>query len=104
MFGHQNKYTAQIFTAARRLKMYNNQDLSLVSHRLWELYERSEECALHNNFDAMEEEKIPDEHMFVKTRQEMLSDSPISVASNKSMPSNELMCAMRSQHLRNGSW
>lgn len=104
MFGHQNKYAGQIITASLRLKLYNNQDLSAVSHRLWELYERSEECALHNNFDAMEEEKLPDEQMFVKTRQDMLSDSPISVASNKSMPSNELMCAMRSQHLRKGSW
>lgn len=104
MFGHQNKYAVQILTAARRLNMYSNQDLSAISHRLWELYERSEECALHNNFDAMEEEKVPEATTFVKMRQDMLSDSPISVASNKSMPNNELMCAIRSQHLRNGSW
>ncbi len=104
MFGHQNKFLPQIFTAARRLLMYSNQDLSLFSHRLWELYERSEECALHNKFDAMEEEKMPEETAYVKKRQDILSDSPISVASNKSMTNNELMCAMRSKHLRNGSW
>jgi len=106
MFGHQNKYTAQVLSAARRLNIYHNQDLSAASHRLWELYERSEECALHNNFEPMEEQKAPgpEETMFMKKRHDMVSDSPISVASNKSLPSNEFLCAMRSQSLRNGSW
>ena len=104
MFGHQNKYAVQILTAARRLNLYHGQDLSSVSHRLWELYERSEECALHNNFEPMEEEKIADETMYVSKHQDMVGDSPISVTSNKSMPSNDFMCAMRSQSVRNGSW
>lgn len=107
MFGHQNKYAAQILLAARRLNIYHNQDLSAASHRLWELYERSEECALHNNFEPMEEEKSagPEETTYVNKRQDtVLSDSPISVTSNKSMPSSEFMCSLRSQSLRNGSW
>jgi Cyclin, N-terminal domain/Cyclin, C-terminal domain len=110
MFGHLNKYSLQILTAARGLGLYRNQDLSAVSHRLWELYERSEECALHNNYDPMEEEKIsgPVDHVFThKTQQEAGSNSPISVSvAPKSMPisDQELLCAMRSQHIRNGSW
>ena len=110
MFGHHNKYSLQILSAARRLGLYHNQDLSAVSHRLWELYERSEECALHNNYDPMEEEKVTglDDHVFVhKTQSEMGSDSPISVSvAPKTTPitDKELLCAMRSQHLRNGSW
>lgn len=110
MFGHCNKYSMQILNASHRLGLYHNQDLSAVSHRLWELYERSEECALHNSYDPMEEEKVsgPERNAFNhKNDKEMGSNSPISVsAAPKSMPisDQELLCAMRSQHLRNGSW
>ena len=105
MFGHQNKYSSQILCAARKLNIFRDQDLSAASHRLWELYERSEECALHNNFEPMEEEKLPEETMYCNKRdQDFVSDSPISVTSNKSIASSEYLCAMRSQSLRNGSW
>jgi len=110
MFGQQNKYSIQILNAARNLGLYHSQDLSVVSHRLWELYERSEECALHNSYDAMEEEKVsgPDDHVFIhKAHRDMGSDSPISVSvapATMPMPDQELLCAMRAQHLRNGSW
>lgn len=106
MFGHSNKYAAPILSAARRLNLYHNQDLSAVSHRLWELYERSEECALHNSFDPMDEEKVagPEDTMFMKKSQETGSDSPVSVTSNKSVPNSEFLCNMRSQTLSNGSW
>mmetsp|Transcript_16075 Transcript_16075/g.44470 ORF Transcript_16075/g.44470 Transcript_16075/m.44470 type:complete len:400 (+) Transcript_16075:196-1395(+) len=118
MFGPENKVTPRIVKTARKLNLYH-EDLSRISHRLWELYERSEECALHNNFDPMEEEKTPDASnttasnaadVFVSKGDcsaETASDagSPVSVSKHgKSMSSNELMCAMRSQTLRNGSW
>jgi len=118
MFGPENKVASRILKIAHRLNMYQNQDLSRTTHRLWELYERSEECALHNNLDPMEEEKTPDNNnssadIFVSKGScgaKAASDagSPVSVStkhcSNSSMTSNELMCAMRSQTLRNGSW
>jgi hypothetical protein len=105
MFGQNNNFAVHVLAAARKLNMYTNQDLSTTCHRLWELYERSEECALHNCFDAMEEEKIsgPESNISVK-KVNSGSGSPVSVTSNKSMPSNDFMCDMRSQSLRNGSW
>lgn len=109
MFGHENQYASQILQFARRMNMFQNQDLSRISHRLWELYERSEECALHNSYDPMEEEKVSgtNENVYVKPRQEHGAGSPVSVASNQSMPSkavasNEFMCQMRAQNIRGG--
>jgi hypothetical protein len=122
MFGPDNKVAPLILSAASKLKIYTGQDLTTASHRLWELYERSEECALHNNFDPMEEEeKVSDAtagEIFVSKgsshkRQDCSSSnsSPVSVQQQQvqtkhcnSMTSNELMCAVRQQSLRNGSW
>jgi hypothetical protein len=118
MFGPENKVAPLILSAASKLKIFTHQDLSTASHRLWELYERSEECALHNNFDPMEEEKVSDPaaaEIFVDKQQKRCSStssSPVSVQQQNqqptkhcnSMTTSELMCAMRSQTLRNGSW
>jgi hypothetical protein len=119
MFGPENKVAPLILSAASKLKIFTDQDLSTASHRLWELYERSEECALHNNFDPMEEEKVSDSaaaEIFVNKQHQKrcssTSSSPVSVQQQNqqptkhcnSMTSSELMCAMRSQTLRNGSW
>lgn len=121
MFGPENKVAPLILAAASKLKIFTHQDLTTASHRLWELYERSEECALHNSFDPMEEEKVSDStaaEIFVNKQQpkqhcSSTSSSPVSVQQQNphqetkhcnSMTSTELMCAMRSQTLRNGSW
>lgn len=121
MFGPENKVAPLILAAASKLKIFSSQDLSTASHRLWELYERSEECALHNSLDPMEEEKLSDSaaaEIFVnkqtRCNSSSTSSSPVSVQQQQqppqptkhcnSMTSNELMCAMRSQTLRNGSW
>jgi Cyclin, N-terminal domain/Cyclin, C-terminal domain len=106
MFGPDDKVSPVILAQARKLNIYNHEDLSTVSHRLWELYERSEECALHNNFDPMEEEKMDDSaaEIFV-SKGPVSAGSPVSVQKPcNSMTSNEFMCALRSQTLRNGSW
>lgn len=108
MFGPDNKVSHIILAQAGRLNIYRQQDLSTASHRLWELYERSEECALHNNFDPMEEEKVDESptstEIFVN-KGPVSEGSPVSVQKPcNSMTSNELMCAMRSQALRTGSW
>jgi Cyclin, N-terminal domain/Cyclin, C-terminal domain len=120
MFGPDNKVAPQILSAAGQLGIYTHQDLATASHRLWELYERSEECALHNNYDHMEEEKTPDSRapataggattkdIFVNKGdvQQYNSGSPVSVSQKpcNSMTQTELMCSMRSQSVRNGSW
>jgi len=113
MFGPENKIAPRILKTASRMKIDQNQDLSRTTHRLWELYERSEECALHNNLDPMDDEKTPDTNnsgiadIFVsKGTCGADAGSPVSVSTTgKPMTtSNEVMCAMRSQTLRNGSW
>jgi hypothetical protein len=106
MFGHDNSFGIHVLAAARKLSLYTDQDLSAACHRLWELYERSEECAVHNSFEPMEEEKVGGSGHVIFNKVESVSTSPVTVTSKtcKSMPSDELMCAMRSKHLRNGSW
>jgi len=113
MFGPENKVAPRILKCASEMNIYQKEDLSVTTHRLWELYERSEECALHNNLDPMEEEKTPDRitssntDIFVsKGICGADAGSPVSVSTTgQSMnASNEVMCAMRSQTLRNGSW
>jgi hypothetical protein len=114
MFGAENKVAPRILKTASMMNVYQNEDLSRTTHRLWELYERSEECALHNNVDdPMDEEKTPDANtsgntnIFVsKGSCSTDAGSPVSVSTTvKSMTAaNEVMCAMRSQALRNGSW
>lgn len=110
MFGQDNNFSMHVLAAARRLNLYTNQDLTAVCHRLWELYERSEECALHNNFEPIEEEKdsrAGHGHVYVKDHMDMdvVSTSPVTVAkTSPSLQSNEFYCAMRSNTLENGSW
>lgn len=105
MFGPDNKITSCILKTATKMNMYKQENLSRISHRLWELYERSEECALHNNLDPMEEEKLPDTADIFVSKETCNGGSPVSVSKPcNSMSSNDLMCAMRSQTLRNGSW
>jgi len=113
MFGPDNKVAPHILKAATRINTYHNEDLSTITHRLWELYERSEECALHNNLDPMDEEKTPDTTLSGSTdifvsKGSCGADagSPVSVSTTGKpmVTANEVMCAMRSQALRNGSW
>eukprot|EP00533_Pseudo-nitzschia_delicatissima_P007028 CAMPEP_0116094710 /NCGR_PEP_ID=MMETSP0327-20121206/9278_1 /TAXON_ID=44447 /ORGANISM="Pseudo-nitzschia delicatissima, Strain B596" /LENGTH=386 /DNA_ID=CAMNT_0003586335 /DNA_START=244 /DNA_END=1404 /DNA_ORIENTATION=+ len=113
MFGPDNKIAPRILSCAVKMNLHQHQDLSQTTHRLWELYERSEECALHNNLDPMDEEKTPDrvtqgnKDVFVtKATCGPDTGSPVSVSTtgNSMTASNEMMCAMRSQALRNGSW
>ena len=114
MFGPENKVAPRILRRAMHMNIYQKQDLSRMTHRLWELYERSEECALHNNLDPMDEEKTPDTNttsnvdIFVsKGTCSTDASSPVSVsttANSMVATTNEVMCSMRSQALRNGSW
>merc|ERR1712194_446952 len=114
MFGPENKVAPRILKCAIEMNIYQKQDLSRTTHRLWELYERSEECALHNNLDPMDEEKTTDTNstsnadIFVsKGTCSTDTASPVSVsttANSMVATTNEVMCAIRSQALRNGSW
>lgn len=115
MFGPENKIAPRILSCANKMDLYHHQDLAQITHRLWELYERSEECALHNNVEPMDEEKTPDPPAHTNSPEVFVSKaacsadtgSPVSVSTTTNSmvaATNQLMCAMRSQALRNGSW
>jgi len=55
MFGPENMLETEVRRVARRLGFLDSQGSSAARNRLWELYERSEECALHNNKVIAEE-------------------------------------------------
>jgi hypothetical protein len=112
MYGEGNRFSHDILAVARSLNLYTNQDLTAASHRLWELYERSEECSLHNSFAPIEEEKnaghvgsytnkatspTPEAMMEMETA----STSPVSVVSKSCH--DEMMCDARSENIQ-GQW
>ena len=111
MFGHDNNLAGHILHAARQLNFPACHDLNAARHRLWELYERSEECALHNTCDMVEEEKVqggPQSGIFVTKKVQNVSTSPVGVAAKgcKPIPTNDIVYStMRAKPLRNnGSW
>ena len=101
MFGQDNSWSHHVMAYGQQMNFQTNVDFTAASQRLWELYERSEECALHNNFDSHEEEKVCGSGVFVKQTHSP-STSPITVTS-KTLPADEY-CAMRSKSIQNGSW
>jgi len=108
MFGQENNFGIHVLAVARRLRLYTDQDLSGARHRLWQLYERSEECATHNNFSQSEEEKMARSGpMYVKEMEidTVATSSPVTVAKpSNSMQTDELYCDMRVQTLENRDW
>ena len=98
MFGPEKALANEVISGARSLHMKpNSQDLGAARSRLWELYERSEESALHNESkQVMEEEQS---NIFVKKPTQL---SPVSVSKGHS--ASEFVCSSYSTKLRNGSW
>lgn len=78
MFGPDNRLDPVVLKTAKRLGMPAIQDLSAARNRLWELYERSEECALHNNKVVTEEQNQWHGGIFVKKMSTL--SSPVSIS------------------------
>lgn len=85
MFGPKNRLDTQVMRAAKKLRVCSKQDLSAARNRLWELYERSEECALHNKLGA-EEQSSWSGGIFVKKVSTTSSPVSISTACTSNMP------------------
>jgi hypothetical protein len=105
MFGPDNHVAPEIIKAVHELGIVIQQDLLVPRDRLWQLYERSEECALHN--DKSTEEKQQDAwqggSIFVK---KVSTLSPISIT--KPCHSSDYMDVVEptkpTAGRRNGSW
>jgi Cyclin, N-terminal domain/Cyclin, C-terminal domain len=80
MFGPKNRLDHDILRAARKLSIYSSQDLSAARNRLWELYERSEECALHNKVTAHQQDPSWNGGIFVKKM--TTTSSPVSISTS----------------------
>jgi len=99
MFGPENRIANEILTVARTMHMTPNaQDLGAARSRLWELYERSEECALHSETKHVVEEE--QSNIFVKKTTQL---SPVSV-SKPCHSASDFVCSTHTAALRNGSW
>lgn len=80
MFGPENTLATDIVRAAASLHFGGPHDLASARNRLWEIYERSEECALHND-KTMEEDHhsgVWNGGIFVKKNSSV--SSPVSVS------------------------
>lgn len=77
MFGHDSQLAHEIAFFARRHDFGSPTDLSAARNRLWDLYERSEECALHND-GSFDEDHSFQSNIFVKKMPSNLS--PVSVS------------------------
>jgi len=101
MFGPENSLATEIIRAAQEVDMGLQQDLSAARNRLWELYERSEECALHNEKSVDEEQAQWHGSIFVKKMPSQLS--PVSV-SKPCHSATDFGCPSQAPRLRNESW
>ncbi|GKY91169.1 hypothetical protein MPSEU_000089700 [Mayamaea pseudoterrestris] len=107
MFGPDNHVAPEILKAVHELGIDIQQNLLGPRDRLWQLYERSEECALHN--DKSTEEKQQDAwhggNIFVKKTSTL---SPVSVTkpchSSDYTSMEGVEQTIPSAGRRNGSW
>lgn len=80
MFGPENQLSMDILQSATEARlMHQHQDLTPIRNRLWDLYERSEECAIHNDKFVEEDPTVAwQSNIFVKKTSTV--SSPVSVS------------------------
>jgi hypothetical protein len=102
MYGPDNGLAIDVLNAAHELHLGVHQDLTATRNRLWELYERSEECALHNE-KSDDEDPLTTWHggIFVKKASTLLS--PVSV-SKPCHSATEFYSPSHERSMRNESW
>jgi hypothetical protein len=104
MFGPENNLGPEILKLNQELKLCVHENLSVARNRLWELYERSEECALHNDRPSDDDHALWNGSIFVK---KVSTLSPVSV-SKPCHSASDFVCtthaSVNTRGLRNGSW
>lgn len=104
MYGPDHSLVSDILAASLRLRFPVLQhDVTAARNRLWELYERSEECALHNDKsrDDVLQEWPHGSSIFVKKASAL--SSPISV-SKPCHSATDFDCSTHDLSFRNESW
>ena len=103
MYGPDHSLVTEILSAAQRLRFPILQlDVAAARNRLWELYERSEECALHNDKSRGDVHAWShSNNIFVKKASTL--SSPISV-SKPCHSATDFDCSSHDLSFRNESW
>lgn len=104
MFGADNTLSADIAHAAHNVRISPLQaDLSLLRNRLWDLYERSEECAIHQDkFQNEEQSSAWNSGIFVKKVSTL--SSPVSVSAKPCHSATDFTTTTHDLRMRHGSW
>lgn len=102
MYGPDNGLAVDIIHAAHELYLDVPHDLVVVRNRLWELYERSEECALHDEKPADRDTTVA-WHGGIFVKKAATLASPVSV-STPCHSATEFYCSGRERSIRNESW
>jgi Cyclin, N-terminal domain len=102
MFGQKNRLEMEVLRAAKKVGIYKSHNLTAARNRLWELYERSEECALHNQKAVTDEQSSWNGGVFVKKTS--TQHSPVSI-STSCASGNEIVHPKHANLIRsNTSW
>ena len=102
MFGPDSHLAVEILHLARHFGFGQPRDLPAARNRLWELYERSEECALHND-KLIDDERQANWHggIFVKKASNL---SPVSVSKPCHSATDFVVHSRTAHQVRNESW
>lgn len=103
MFGPHNTVSIGIIQAAHKFGLGTSEDLASTRSRLWELYERSEECALHNDTTNEEEHQSPTWHSGIFVKKQSTLSSPVSV-SKPCHSATDFTYSTQDVKVRNESW
>lgn len=90
-----------VFEKTRRLRI-PTRDLCAARNRLWELYERSEECALHNDVRPLKPVVVVQTKPMHMDSDASPSSSPVSVTSERCKGTTDYWPV--GKQIRNGSW
>jgi Cyclin, N-terminal domain len=110
MFGPENNLAKEVVCTAQELLPeldVCNHDLSTSRNRLWELYERSEECALHNDKASDDDYNNNNKvhwHGSIFVKKMSTNMSPVSVSKPCHSASDFCCTSYTSPKLRNESW
>lgn len=104
MFGPETSLYSDIAMAARAFNIRPSEsDLSVLRNRLWDLYERSEECAIHHDkFQTEEHSSHWNSGIFVKKASS--TSSPVSVSAKPCHSATDFPTSTQNFRIRNESW
>jgi len=101
MYGPEHSFVGDILQAAHGLRMGVPHDVAAARNRLWELYERSDECALHN--EKSRDDVTADWPNSIFVKKASAHNSPISVT-KPCHSATDFGCTTHNLSFRNESW